>query len=97
MKLIDFAPSTIPSKRFMVVFSDPGRIVHFGHRNKSTFVDHGNVGMRDNHVMRQACLNEDRFWLNDNTLNTSVLWGPTRSVEANLALFLKEFKITDAR
>ncbi len=96
MRLIDFNMSTLPNKRFMVKFAEPYRVIHFGSRHMHTFIDHGDREIRHNHFLKQQHLFETGE-LCDELLTTSILWGPNRSVEGNLAWFLKRYRIEDSR
>jgi hypothetical protein len=97
MRLIEFKPSTRPDRRFVAVFQDPERIIHFGIPRINTYVDHGNKAIRDNHILRRKSFNEDYLRIDEQTLNTNVLWGPYRSVEGNLARVLSFFNVQDDR
>ncbi len=97
MRLIEFKPSPRPDKRFVAVFQDPERIIHFGTPRQYTYVDHGNKGIRENHLLRRKAFEEDYLRIDESTLTTNVLWGPYRSVEGNLARVLLFFNVQDVR
>ena len=96
MRLIEFNTSPMPSKRFMVKFVDPVWVVHFGNKNSHTFIDHGDRQVRHEHFFKKQHLFESGE-LCDELLTTSILWGPNRSIEGNLAWFLKRYQIHDSR
>ena len=96
MRLIEFKRSNLPQKRFVIHLEEPYQIIHFGYK-KNAYVDHGNVGIRDNYIMRKYRATNDWSILDENELNDAILWGPTKSVEGNLALFLHKFNIRDCR
>ena len=80
----------------MAKFIEPEQTVYFGSNlHMNTYIDHGNVEIRDRHIMRRRSL-EDNV-INEETMVTAVLWGPTRSVEGNLSRFLDFFRIHDDR
>ena len=97
MRLVEFKPSTRPDKRFVAVFQEPERTIHFGSLKKNTYVDHGNKSIRDNHILRRKSFDEDYLRIDEQTLTTNVLWGPYRSVEGNLARVLLFFNVQDDR
>ena len=47
MRLIEFTRSNLPNRRFKIQFEEPYQIIHFGSK-PNAYVDHGNVGIRDN-------------------------------------------------
>ena len=97
MRLIEFTKSPLAGKRFVARFHDPCRDIHFGEK-PNTFIDHGNVAMRHNHVLRrQHLFQEDSVRLDADVMTTAILWGPTRSIEGNMAWFLKRYQIDDSR
>jgi len=82
----------------MATFMEPERIVYFGSNlHMNTYIDHGNVDIRDNHIMRRKAYLKDANSINEETMVTAILWGPTRSVEGNLSRFLDFFSIVDDR
>ena len=97
MRLIEFKLSNRPDKRYVAVFQEPERIIHFGTPKKQTYVDHGNKGIRDNHILRRKAFEDDYLRIDEQTLATGVLWGPYRSVEGNLARVLQFFNVQDNR
>ncbi len=87
-----------PNKRFMAKFMEPERTVYFGSNlHMNTYIDHGNADIRDNHIMRRRAYLDTWNAINEETMVTAVLWGPTRSVEGNLSRFLDFFRILDDR
>jgi len=97
MRLIEFKRSNNPNKRFMAKFMEPERTIYFGSNlHLNTYIDHGNVDIRDRHLMRRRSLDKDNV-IDEETMVTGVLWGPTRSVEGNLSRFLNFFRIEDDR
>ena len=97
MRLIEFKRSNRPDKRFVAIFMEPARIIHFGSPKQRTYVDHGNKGMRDNHMLRRKAFDEDYLRIDEQTLTTGVLWGPHYSIEGNLASLLHLFNVQDNR
>ena len=96
MRLIEFTRSPRSDKRFVARFMEPERVVYFG-THKKTYIDHGNVDIRDMHIMRRRHYLGECDVINEDTMNTGILWGPTKSVEGNLSRFLTLFNIQDDR
>jgi hypothetical protein len=93
MRLVEFKTSTRTDKRYMAIFQNPEWTVHFGTKHRNTYIDHGNTSMRDNYVMR----NRPFPGVTEEGMNMMILWGPTSSVEGNLANFLRLMRIMDER
>lgn len=96
MRLVDFSVSPNPQRRFVVKFSEPSRVIHFGTKHMHTFIDHGDREKRHNHFLKRQHLFESGE-LCEELLATSILWGPNFSIEGNLAWFLKRYQIEDSR
>ena len=96
MRLVQFDTSPMPNKRFVVKFVEPLRVIHFGNIKSKTFIDHGDRDVRHAHFLKKQYLFETGE-LCDELLTVSILWGPNRSVEGNLAWFLKRYQIDDSR
>ena len=84
-------------KRFVAVFLKNDEIkytAHFGSKNGSTFIDHGDIIKRSNYLKRHSALNED--W-NDpftaSSLSRWILWGDSDGIETNIKTFKKRFKL----
>jgi hypothetical protein len=97
MRLIELKRSNRPDKRFVAIFQDPERIIHFGTPKKNTYVDHGNKGIREHHMLQRKGFEEDYLRIDEQTLTTGVLWGPYYSIEGNLAKLLNLFNVQDHR
>jgi hypothetical protein len=97
MRLVEFTRSPRSDKRFFARFMEPERTIHFGTRKKNTYIDHGNVNIRDMHVLRRKSYLEEWNTVNEETMTTGILWGPTPSVEGNLSRMLLLFNIQDDR
>jgi|LauGreDrversion4_2_1035121.scaffolds.fasta_scaffold30841_7 hypothetical protein len=97
MRLVEFRKSNRSDKRFVAVFEEPARIIHFGAPRQYTYIDHGNKSIRQDHMSRRKAFEEDYLRIDEQTLTTGVLWGPDFSIEGNLARVLYLFGIQDAR
>lgn len=93
MKLIQFQPSTRPTKRFMIEFDEPKRTIHFGAKNGSTYIDHKDKIKRKNYLLRHI-VNEDWTQINPGSLSSIILWGRTTNLKENLKDYLDYFNIS---
>jgi len=82
-------------KRFLAVFVQNDIIqfkVHFGSKNGSTFIDHGDTIKRANYLKRHS-VNEDWDLPNSaGSLSRWLLWN-TDNLETNIKAFKKRFKL----
>jgi len=83
-------------KRFLAVFVQNDIVqfkVHFGSKNGSTFIDHGDIIKRANYLKRHSALNEDWDLPNSGgSLSRWLLWN-TDNLETNIKLFKKKFNL----
>ena len=92
MKFESLRFSPRDKKRFMIEFSNPKKIIHFGAQNGSTFIDHGDEIKRYNYLKRHE-VNENWDEINPGSLSAFILWGPSTSINENLIKYLKHFNI----
>ena len=93
MKFISLSPSTKPTKKLMITFSEPNKTIHFGSKHSETYLDHKDTTKRTNYLKRHQ-YNEN--WDNPLTagaLSAFLLWGPTTDLKKNLKYFLHIFNI----
>lgn len=79
-------------KRYMAVFEN-NKIINFGLKNGSTFIDHGDKNKRDAYIKRHQ-VNEN---FNDpytaGSLSRFILWGPYTDINKNIKYFKNKFNI----
>ena len=92
MKFESLRISPRENKRFMISFSSPNRIIHFGQFGGSTYIDHKDKTKRSNYLKRHQ-VREDWDNVNAGSLSAFVLWGPTTSITENLVKYLEHFGI----
>jgi hypothetical protein len=92
MKFESLRISPRENKRFMISFSSPKRIIHFGQFGGSTYIDHKDKTKRSNYLKRHQ-VREDWDNVNAGSLSAFVLWGPTTSITENLVKYLERFGI----
>lgn len=80
-------------KRFKATYAN-GKVVHFGAKTGSTYIDHKDKKKRENYLKRHK-VNEN--W-NDpysaGSLSRYLLWGDFTNLEKNHNAFMKKFPIT---
>ena len=80
-------------KRYTATFKD-GKIVHFGQRGGSTYIDHKDKDKRAAYIARHSKNGED--WSNPKTagaLSRYLLWGDSTSLRTNIASFKRRFNL----
>ena len=83
-------------KRFLAVFVQNDIVqfkVHFGSKNGSTFVDHGDIVKRKNYIKRHS-VNES--WESPNSaasLSRFILWGSSPNININIEEFKQRFNL----
>ena len=80
-------------KRYTATFKD-GKIVHFGQRGGSTYIDHKDKDKRAAYIARHSKNGED--WNNPKTagaLSRFLLWGGSTSLRTNVASYKRKFNL----
>ena len=80
-------------KRYTATFKD-GKIVHFGQRGGSTYIDHSDKDKRAAYIARHSKNGEN--WSNHKTagaLSRYLLWGDSTSLRTNIASFKRRFNL----
>jgi len=80
-------------KRYTATFKD-GKIVHFGQRGGSTYIDHSDKEKRAAYIARHSKNGEN--WSNPKTagaLSRFLLWGDSTSLRTNIASFKRRFNL----
>jgi hypothetical protein len=103
MKLLSIKPSERPTKKYVATFcmckgetkccDTDRKKVHFGAKNSSTFLDHGDEKKRLAYVARHKVNENFNDPLSAGSLAKNLLWGPTTSLRENIALFKKKFNL----
>lgn len=86
-------PSPRATKRYRATFNN-GRATDFGQRGGSTYIDHGDKDKRAAYIARHSKNDED--WNDPYTagaLSRHLLWGPTTSLQRNLAAYRRRFRL----
>jgi hypothetical protein len=84
-------PSLRKDKRFEAIFDD-GRRIHFGAKNGSTYIDHGDKKKRENYIKRHR-VNEDWNAINAGSLSRYILWGDSSDIKKNISEYKKKFNL----
>ena len=82
--------STRKDKRLEAILKD-GTSIHFGAKNGSTYIDHGDKKKRENYIKRHQ-VNEDWNTINAGSLSRFILWGDSNDIGKNILDYKKKFK-----
>ena len=52
MIFVSLKKSNRPKKKYVIVFDNPKKTIHFGLKDSSTFLDHKDKTKRDNYIKR---------------------------------------------
>ena len=94
--LLAFFPSPRKGKRYRMVFADPIKIMDFGLKDGSTFIDHGDEVKRKNYLSRHS-KREDWGQVNPGSASRCILWGENTDIGDNLIQYLDKFNIRFAK
>jgi hypothetical protein len=87
MKIIK---SNLPTKRFVAVYCDGSR-VQFGQRGATTFVDGATEETRKNWIARHKVRSDFNDPYSAGSLAKHILWGESKSIDANVRAFNRKF------
>ena len=79
-------------KRYMVKFSN-GKIVHFGLKGGSTYIDHKDKKKRANYLARHKVRENWDDPYTAGALSRWLLWGDYTDLEKNHQAFMKKYKV----
>ena len=88
---MEIKPSTREGKKYMAVFSNPKKTIHFGAKGMDDYTITRDKEQRDRYLQRHR--NED--WNNARTagsLSRWILW-ETPNLQTNIRLFKQRFKL----
>jgi hypothetical protein len=99
IQIIDVKPSTRDSKRYQATLNIDGKdkVIHFGQKGGSTFIDHKDVQKRDNYRARHLASKREGQYIRDlspspATLSFWLLWGDSDSLVSNIRALQKKWK-----
>lgn len=93
MEFISLDKSKRDGKRYVIVFDNPKRTIHFGSDVGTTYIDEGDKEKRDNYIARHK-VNEDWSKVNAGSLSRYLLWGKSKNINRNLRDYLERFNIS---
>jgi hypothetical protein len=94
--LVYFGKSKRKDKKYVMIFKNPDKTIHFGAEGYEDYTIHKNYNRKINYINRHK-KNED--WndpLTAGALSRWILWNKT-SLENSLKDYIKRFKIEDRR
>ena len=77
-------------KRFMVIINN--KTYHFGQKDGSTYIDHGDKVKRDAYIKRHK-VNENWDAVNAGSLSRHLLWGNSTNIKNNIRDYKKKFNL----
>jgi len=92
-----FGRSNRDKKRFVAMFQNPKKTVHFGLKGADTYIDGADKTVRENYKKRHKTDLKTNDPLRAGYLSYYVIWGDSRDVEKNMKSYLKRFNIKDKR
>jgi hypothetical protein len=93
MEFISLDKSKRDGKRYVIVFDNPKRTIHFGSDVGTTYIDEGDKEKRENYIARHK-VNEDWSNVNAGSLSRYLLWGKSKNINRNLRDYLERFDIS---
>tara|TARA_R110002096_G_C14340515_1_gene702145 strand:+ start:329 stop:613 length:285 start_codon:yes stop_codon:yes gene_type:complete len=93
MEFISLDKSKRDGKRYVIVFDNPKRTIHFGSDVGTTYIDEGDKEKRENYISRHK-VNEDWSKVNAGSLSRYLLWGKSKNINRNLRDYLERFDIS---
>tara|TARA_R110002126_G_scaffold160128_1_gene307653 strand:- start:67 stop:351 length:285 start_codon:yes stop_codon:yes gene_type:complete len=93
MEFISLDKSKRDGKRYVIVFDNPKRTIHFGSDVGTTYIDEGDKEKRENYIARHK-VNEDWSKVNAGSLSRYLLWGKSKNINRNLRDYLERFDIS---
>jgi len=95
MKLIKFSKSNRKNKKYMMVFENPTKTIHFGSDVSQTFVEGASEEKKKNYLLRHK-VREKWNEINAGSASRFILWGNSRNINTNLKEYLKKFNIENS-
>jgi hypothetical protein len=88
MQIINIIKSKRKNKRYSAILSD-NRIIHFGDKNGSTYLDHNDKKMRDNYIKRHYANQKEKYLIDNLIISPSllsmyILWGKYTDIYKNM-------------
>lgn len=95
MKLIKFSKSNRKNKKYMMIFQEPKKTLHFGSDVSETFVEGASELKKKNYIARHK-VRENWNEINAGSASRFILWGNSRNINTNLKEYLKKFNIENS-
>jgi len=99
IQIIDVKPSTRDSKRYQATLNIDGKdkVIHFGQKGGSTYIDHKDAQKRDNYRARHLASVREGKYIRDlspspATLSFWLLWGDSDSLVSNIRALQKKWR-----
>lgn len=79
-------------KRFKATYAN-GKVVHFGAKNGSTYIDHADKKKRENYIKRHDVRENFDDPYSAGSLSRWLLWGDFTNLEKNHKAFMKKYNV----
>lgn len=92
-------PSNVGTKRFRAIMKD-GRIVNFGYKGGSTYIDGESEQVRDAYRARHYAMEKkfiDNLIVSPAVMSYFILWGDSRNILTNIRELNKMWKQKEAK
>ena len=90
---MEIKPSTREGKKYMAVFSNPKKTVHFGQKNADDYTLTKNKEQRERYRTRHAKDLETNDPRRAGFLSYYLLWGDSTSLQTNIREYKKRFNL----
>ena len=90
--LIGLFPSPRQNKRYRMILKNPDKIIDFGLKEGTTYIDEGDKQKRANYLSRHQ-KREDWNSINPGSASARILWGDSQDIETNLRDYVKYFNL----
>lgn len=96
----ELVTSTRNDKRFAITLNEDGKIntYHFGLKNGTTFIDHGDENKREAYLARHMANKKENYLISSLTpspalFSAKLLWGQSMDIISNLIGLQKELNL----
>jgi hypothetical protein len=90
---MEIKPSTRDGKKYMAIFQDPKKTVHFGQKNADDYTIKHDKEQRERYRTRHAKDLETNDPRRAGFLSYYLLWGDSTSLQTNIREYKKKFNL----
>lgn len=93
MKLISIKVSPNPKKKYVAVFENPKKTVHFGQKGARDYLKTKDEELKKAYIARHRVNENFNNPATAGSLSRYILWGPTTSLQENIKRFKNRFNL----